>query len=150
TESILIDGKRIHITGQTTIDDASIDGAIIKDASIGTAQIGTIDAGVANIVNINADDITSGILTSQNDRETFDLNNGFLNINEGAISIKRPDGSVFVQKGMPNLNYNVFAHDPPFKSPDVEVYNQFYRTNKTSSVDPEIVNFYTFRHEGRY
>lgn len=43
-ESILIDGKRIHITGQTTIDDASIDGAAIKNASIGNAQIGYIDA----------------------------------------------------------------------------------------------------------
>src|SRR5690606_12498944 len=57
-ESILIDGKRIHITGQTTIDDASIDGAKIKDASIGNAQIGYIDAAKITSGELNTNNIT--------------------------------------------------------------------------------------------
>ena len=57
-ESILIAGRRIHITGQTTIDNASIDGAKIKDASIGNAQIGSINAAKINSGELNTNNIT--------------------------------------------------------------------------------------------
>lgn len=74
TEGVLIDGKKVHITGQTTIDDAVIGTTQIKDAAITDAKIsnisankiktGTLDAGVVNVVNINADNIKSGKITA--------------------------------------------------------------------------------------
>ncbi|WP_368652362.1 phage tail spike protein [Ornithinibacillus sp. 4-3] len=57
TESILISGRKVHITGQTTIDNASIDGAKIKNASIGTAQIGAIDAAKITTGTLNANNV---------------------------------------------------------------------------------------------
>lgn len=65
-ESILIAGRRIHITGQTTIDNASIDGAKIKDASIGNAQIGSINAAKINSgeLNTNLVNVFGGSATS--------------------------------------------------------------------------------------
>lgn len=74
TEGVLIDGKKVHITGQTTIDNAVIGTTQIKDAAITDAKIsnisankiktGTLDAGVVNVVNINADNIKSGKITA--------------------------------------------------------------------------------------
>lgn len=74
TEGILIDGKKVHITGQTTIDNAVIGTAQIKDAAITNAKIsnisaskitaGTLDAGVVNVININADNIKTGKISA--------------------------------------------------------------------------------------
>ncbi|MCD4549176.1 phage tail spike protein [Schaalia sp. lx-260] len=44
-EDILIDGTKVHITGQTTIDQAVITGAMIKDGTIDSAKIASLDAG---------------------------------------------------------------------------------------------------------
>ncbi|MGF3073676.1 hypothetical protein ACQV2T_09105 [Facklamia sp. P13069] len=53
-------GKNVlRITPETTyIQDATIKSSMIADAAINTAKIGTIDALTANIININAKNIT--------------------------------------------------------------------------------------------
>ncbi|MGW6383805.1 phage tail spike protein [Peribacillus butanolivorans] len=51
TEGILIDGKKVHITGQTMIDNAVIATANIKDAAITSAQIANLAVGTAAIAN---------------------------------------------------------------------------------------------------
>ncbi|MGW6384180.1 phage tail spike protein [Peribacillus butanolivorans] len=51
TEGILIDGKKVHITGQTMIDNAVISTANIKDAAITSAQIANLAVGTAAIAN---------------------------------------------------------------------------------------------------
>ncbi|TFH58369.1 hypothetical protein [Peribacillus frigoritolerans] len=51
TEGILIDGKKVHITGQTMIDNAVIATANIKDANIPTAKIANLAVGTAAIAN---------------------------------------------------------------------------------------------------
>lgn len=63
-EGVLISGEKLILDGDTTINgDFLLDGsANIKDASIGTAQIGTIDAAQASIINVDADNITSGTI----------------------------------------------------------------------------------------
>lgn len=147
-ENILIDGNKLHITATTTIDDASIDGAKIKDASIGTAQIGTIDAAIANIINLSANSIVGGMLSAQNDRVTFDLNNGFLNINEGAISIKRPDGFTVINDGILRGEFAVQSANPPWRdSTDVRTRGQWI---EVSSSQTRRVDRYTFAHMSRY
>jgi len=62
TEGILIDGKKVHITGQTMIDNAVIKDAMIDSISANKLTAGTIDANVINVKNINASNIVTGTL----------------------------------------------------------------------------------------
>lgn len=62
TEGILIDGKKVHITGQTTIDNAVIKDAMIQSMTANKLTAGTIDANVINVTNINASNIVTGTL----------------------------------------------------------------------------------------
>lgn len=64
TESILISGNKIHITGQTTIDNAVITSAMIKSVSASTITTGTLDASVVNVTKLNASNITTGTLST--------------------------------------------------------------------------------------
>lgn len=59
TEGILIDGKKIHITGQTVIDNAVIKDAMIGSMSANKLTAGTIDASKINVINIDAANITA-------------------------------------------------------------------------------------------
>lgn len=51
TEGILIDGKKVHITGQTMIDKAVIGEANIKDLAVTSAKIANLAVGTAAIAN---------------------------------------------------------------------------------------------------
>lgn len=51
TEGILIDGAKVHITGQTLIDNAVIKTAHIADAAITSAKIANLAVGTAAIAN---------------------------------------------------------------------------------------------------
>lgn len=73
-ETILIDGKRVHITGQTTIDNAIIGTAMIADAAITNAKIGTLDAGKITTGTLAAARIASGSITS----DKLTIANGFI------------------------------------------------------------------------
>ncbi len=70
-----------------------------------------------------------------------------LYIAKGALTIERPDGALFINNGVPNLNYNVQGSSPPFTSALVRVTNQWYITEATSDQN---VDMFSFRHEGRY
>ncbi|AOZ73078.1 hypothetical protein BSR29_03050 [Boudabousia liubingyangii] len=73
-EGILIDGAKVHITGQTTIDQAVITGAMIKDASIDSAKIAFLDAGKIRTGYLDAARIRTGSITS----EKLTIRNGFI------------------------------------------------------------------------
>lgn len=95
TSGVLISGKHLILDGNTTVRGTfKVDGsAHIKDASIGTAQIGTIDAAIANIINLSANSIVGGILQSQNDNITFDLNRSEFIIRGGGQFIFHNSGN---------------------------------------------------------
>lgn len=63
-ESILIAGNKIQITGETYIENGVIDNAKIKTLSANKLTAGTIDAAKINVLNINAANITTGILNA--------------------------------------------------------------------------------------
>lgn len=92
-ESILIAGQKVHITGQTTIDNAVIKDAMIANLSASKLTAGTIDAGKINVVNLNASNITTGIITGSN------LS---INLNTGEILFTK--GSIKSTNGMLNIN----------------------------------------------
>lgn len=63
-ESILIDGKKVHITGTTTIDNGVIKNAMIADATISGAKI--VDASIlsAKIANLDGSKIVANSITA--------------------------------------------------------------------------------------
>ncbi len=73
-ETILIDGKRIHITGQTSIDDAVIGTAMIADAAITNAKIGQLSADKITTGTLAASRIAAGSITS----DKLTISNGFI------------------------------------------------------------------------
>jgi len=66
TEGVLIAGEKVHITGQTIIDDAVITTANIKDAAITSAKI----------TSIEADKISAGTITGAVTATNFTLKGG--------------------------------------------------------------------------
>jgi hypothetical protein len=63
SESILIAGNKVHITGTTTIDDAVIKSAMIDSISADKITAGTLNAANVNVINLNANNISSGTLS---------------------------------------------------------------------------------------
>lgn len=55
-EGILIDGRKVHITGNTSIDNAVIKNTMIANAAINTAQIADAAINDAKIANASIDD----------------------------------------------------------------------------------------------
>lgn len=63
-EGILIAGQKIHITGQTSIDNAVIKDAMIANIKADKITAGTLNAAKINVINLNANSITSGTLNA--------------------------------------------------------------------------------------
>lgn len=59
-EGILIAGKKVHITGQTTIGNAVISDAMIASIKADKITAGTLNAANINVINLNAASITTG------------------------------------------------------------------------------------------
>ena len=84
-ETVLIDGKRVHITGQTTIDNGIIGSAMIADAAVTNAKIGAVDAAKITTGTLAAGRIAAGSITS----DKLTISNGFIQtamIADGAIT----------------------------------------------------------------
>lgn len=94
SESILIAGNKVHITGQTTIDNAVIKSAMIDSLSADKITAGKIDANLVNVTNLNANNITSGTLSGTN-----------LSVNLGTGEILFQRGSVKSTNG--NLDLEI-------------------------------------------
>lgn len=75
------------------------------------------------------------------------ITSGLLDISEGAIRIKRPDGYTTVNNGMLNTDFNVQFSPTPHYSSGVEHENYYV---KTSDQDPRIIANGRFRRDGRY
>ncbi|WP_368293549.1 gp58-like family protein [Latilactobacillus sakei] len=93
-EGILIDGQKVHITGQTTIDNAVIKDAMIADIKADKITAGTLNAANVNVINLNANNITTGTIRGAN------LS---MNLNTGEILFQK--GSIRSTNG--NLNINI-------------------------------------------
>ncbi|MCP0885923.1 phage tail protein [Ligilactobacillus sp. WILCCON 0076] len=103
TESILIGGSKVHITGSTTIDDAIITSAMIDSLSASKLTAGTIDASQITVLNLDASSIVSGTLTGIRIMQTGTAFNA--TISGGTISIQNSAGT-FLAKFGPSLDSN--------------------------------------------
>ncbi len=64
TEGVRINGNKIHLTGQTLIDNGIIGAAAIANAAIGTAAIANASITNAKIKDLDAGKITTGLLAA--------------------------------------------------------------------------------------
>lgn len=96
--SIRINDALVAVGDKTYIKDGVIKKSMIGNAQIGTAHIGEIDASKANIINISAKNIVTegltaniirgGKLSSLNGQSNFDLQTGWLEMNQAGIGIR--------------------------------------------------------------
>lgn len=94
-----IDGRLTHITGQTKIDNAVIKDGMIANLNADKITGGTIDAGQVNVINLNANNVTSGVLQglifrggrieSLDGTLAMDLNNKKIRLNGDNVGIVR-------------------------------------------------------------
>ena len=101
--SVKINEGLISIGDKTYIKDGVIKKSMIGNAQIGTAHIGEIDASQARLINVSAKNIVAegltaniirgGKLSSLNGVTDFDLQTGWIDMNQEAVGIRnRFDG----------------------------------------------------------
>ena len=96
--SVKINEGLISVGEKTYIKDGVIKKSMIGNAQIGTAHIGEIDASQARLINVSAKNIVAdgltaniikgGKLSSLNGVTGFDLQTGWLEMNQGGVGIK--------------------------------------------------------------
>lgn len=96
--SVHINEALVAVGDKTYIKDGVIKKSMIGNAQIGTAHIGEIDASKANIINISAKNIVTegltaniirgGKLSSLNGKSDFDLQTGWIEMNQEAVGIR--------------------------------------------------------------
>lgn len=84
-EEVLIQGNRIHLTGETMIDDAIITNAMIKDLTADKITAGTINGENINIVNVRAENITGN--TTNFVQSAWNSVNGSIQIDGNSLKI---------------------------------------------------------------
>lgn len=91
---------------------------------------------------------TNGITAYTSDTTKYArLNASGLYVKGGAITVERPDGFQIINTGMASFNFEVMAHEPPYKSNGVNESGAFYQTQNTGT---SYCNYYTFKHVARY
>ena len=147
------DGKLTHITGETLIDKAVIKDGMIANVSANKLTAGTIDARTVNLVNLNANNVTSGIfrgltfeggiIRGNNGNTVINLNDNVTTYNGYAkIEFKSPRNSLEFNSGgrkaflaptvSQDTNYAAFAfgvndrgdHDPNRNFVGLKIFNQ--------------------------
>ncbi len=96
-ESILIAGQKVHITGQTHIDNAVIKDAMIANVKADKITAGTINGANVNVINLNANNITTGTLKGAN--LSMNLNTGEVVFQKGAIRSTNGNLNIDISKG---------------------------------------------------
>jgi phage minor structural protein len=90
SEGILIDGKKVHITGQT-----SIDSAVIKDAMIANIKADKITAGTLNAANVHVINLDVNSLSGNRTNFVQSAWNGissYVNVNANGINVGAGNG----------------------------------------------------------
>ena len=96
--SVHINEALVAVGDKTYIQDGVIKKSMIGNAQIGTAHIGEIDASQARLINVTAKNIATegltaniirgGKLSSLNGQSDFDLQTGWLEMNQVGVGIK--------------------------------------------------------------
>lgn len=91
-ESILIDGKKLHITAQTNIDNAVITSAMIKDIRADQITAGTLNAANVNLINVNVNSLVGN--TSNFVKTAWNGISNYVNIDSEGIVVAGDTGNI--------------------------------------------------------
>ncbi|WP_076645561.1 gp58-like family protein [Latilactobacillus sakei] len=100
-ESILIAGQKVHITGQTSIDNAVIKDAMIANVKADKITAGTLNAANVNVINLNANNITTGTIKGAN--LSLNLNTGQVLFQKGSIKSTNGNLNIRIDDGSMSL-----------------------------------------------
>ncbi|PKX53870.1 hypothetical protein BIS21_01825 [Lactiplantibacillus plantarum] len=113
TEGTAIYGNKLHITAATYIDNAVIKDAMIESINATKIRTGTLDADKVDVIHLNANNITAGIINGSNLTINLDTGNVEfqkgrvhsadnaidINIDNKYISVANKDNRVFISGG---------------------------------------------------
>ncbi|ETY74763.1 hypothetical protein LFAB_05295 [Lactiplantibacillus fabifermentans T30PCM01] len=113
SEGIQIYGNKLHITATTYIDDAIIKSAMIESITADKIKVGTLNGDLVNVINLNANNITSGKISGANLAINLDSglvefqsgrihslsNNIDINIDAGYVSVANGNTKVMLKNG---------------------------------------------------
>lgn len=87
TSGVLISGKKLILDGDTTVTGTfRVGNANITELNAGKITAGTLDVGKLTVIGLTANSIVGGILQSQNNSVTFNLNNGNLSMGSAKLT----------------------------------------------------------------
>ena len=87
TSGVLISGKKLILDGDTTVTGTfRVGNANITNLNAGKITAGTLDVGKLTVIGLTANSIVGGILQSQNNSVTFNLNNGNLSMGTAQLT----------------------------------------------------------------
>ncbi len=141
--SVKIDGKLVQITGSTYIEDGVISSAKIGELSASKITSGRLNASLVNVVNLNAESVTSGTFTGLNYRGgriealngamRVDLNGSEMHFYDNATIEFHNETNAVVRKKGPHTAFIHFNDVPA--SEDKGVGSLFASIGVTSSGD---------------
>jgi hypothetical protein len=105
-EEAKISASKINLYGYVTVNDLAGEGSTIINGS--NITTGTIDASVVNVINLNADNITSGTIVADSVKSNW-VYAGNINasqINAGTISGDRINGGTITGASINSVFYN--------------------------------------------
>lgn len=169
--SILMDANGITASGTDASKYARLDyrglyiagGAIQIDGGLSEGQLAQgvtrkmsyldsngLYTGQVNIGGSGQNGILS-IKNSSNSEIVRGDTNG-LTVNNGAITIKRPDGANLIINGMAAYNFAVTTHNPPFRGDNIDTRSWYYHTTKgiPFNRDLQVCDYVATQHTGRY
>lgn len=152
TDSVLIAGNKVQITGQTYIEDGVIGRAQIANLAVSTAQIadaaitdakigslsatkittGTLNAANVNIINLNANSIVSGTLNA------IDLTGGKITQSDsGEYSMELLKGSIYFRRSTNELAriQPIYISKEPVGLAIVQMPGEVFSINTGSATD---------------
>ncbi|VDG18252.1 hypothetical protein [Lactobacillus brevis] [Lactiplantibacillus mudanjiangensis] len=123
---ILLDAPSVIFSGSAFIPDAAI-----KALSASKLTAGTLDANVINVINMNANNITAGILSGKN--LSLNLETGAVNFQSGHISGPNDYFDIDIDKGIITSSDSGF-HTMIFKSGSIDYKESSTDTALTAQI----------------
>ena len=141
--SVKIDGKLVQITGSTYIEDGVISSAKIGELSASKITSGRLNASLVDVVNLNAESVTSGTFTGLNYRGgrmeglngsmKVDLNRSEIHFFDNATIEFHNKNNAMVRRKGPHTAFVHFNDTPPDE--DQNTGSLFAAIGVTSSGD---------------
>lgn len=141
--SVKIDGKLVQITGSTYIEDGVISSAKIGELSASKITSGRLNASLVDVVNLNAESVTSGTFTGLNYRGgrmeglngsmKVDLNRSEIHFFDNATIEFHNKSNAMVRRKGPHTAFVHFNDTPPDE--DQNTGSLFAAIGVTSSGD---------------